>query len=93
MTNHQAKYQPGPIFNDVFLGALRAMGSSTRAFATEIDVPFQSLRGAATGHQNGPKAQSVRNSMIEYVGPDLFATIYRARMERETAGTQREEAQ
>ena len=83
MTKRIKNYQPGPIFNDAFLGGLRAIGSSTREFAAKHDLCFQNLRAYATGHTNGPKAQDVRQKMIEEIGPDLFDALYTARLERE----------
>lgn len=85
MTDHQSKYQPGPVFADVFFGGLRAMGSNSRDFAASINYKFQNLRSVAVGLGNGPRAVHIRNQMIEFIGPELFDALYEERMARETA--------
>jgi hypothetical protein len=83
MTKQQQNYQPGVIFNDVFLGGLRAIGSNTREFSKKHGLQFQNLRTYATGHTNGPRAHEVRELMIREIGPDLFDALYRARAKKE----------
>ncbi|EPX78121.1 hypothetical protein [Salipiger mucosus] len=83
MTKHQQSYQPGPIFHDAFLAGMRALGSSSREFADRHGVNFQNIRGYSTGWSNGPKAQLMRDAMIEEIGPDLFAALYAKRLEQE----------
>lgn len=83
MTNHAERYQPGPIFYEVFTGALRAMGKSARSWADEIDYNHQNLRSVATGHTNGPRARKIREMMVQEVGTETFDHLYQVRMKRE----------
>lgn len=76
-------YQPGIIFNDVFLGGLRALGSGAEEFAAKHDLKRQNLRIYSTGHSNGPRAREVRELMIREIGPDLFDALYKARAKKE----------
>lgn len=83
MTNVAEQYQPGPVFYQVFTGALRVMGKSARSWADEINYSHQNLRSVATGHMNGPRAREVREMMVKEIGEEMFAYLYAKRMVRE----------
>ncbi|MFD1342918.1 hypothetical protein [Litorisediminicola beolgyonensis] len=86
MTKHQQNYQPGPIFNDVACGALRALGSRASTFAERIGSNPQNLRNSLIGYSNNEAAQRVREELIKAIGPDLFALLYAERIKREGLG-------
>ncbi len=85
MADHQAKYQPGPVFHEVFLGGMRVLGRSTSVFADGVGVQRPNMRAMSTGLINGPRSQAVRNKMIEAVGPEFFDHLWKVRMREEAA--------
>lgn len=75
--------QPGPIFYDVLIGALRVYGTNLKEWSAARGVDPANAKMAAVGGWNGPKARALRADMVNTVGPDLFATLYASRMARE----------
>ncbi|MBC2834693.1 hypothetical protein [Paragemmobacter straminiformis] len=83
MTASAPSLQPGTIFYDTFLGALRVFGTNLKEWSAAHGVDPTNAKLAATGGWNGPKARELRAQMIAEIGPDLFALLYRSRMTRE----------
>lgn len=86
MTETKPAFQPGPIFYEVFTGALRILGTNLKDWAAQHAVHPNNAKQAATGNWNGPKAKLLRDKMVETVGEDLFAKIYDSRMALENRG-------
>jgi hypothetical protein len=79
----ESKYpqpQPGPVFYDVFLGYLRVLGTNLKDWCEPLGMNPTNAKLAATGGWNGPKARVLRQKMIETVGEETFARLYRERM-------------
>lgn len=83
MTELSSQCQPGPIFYDVFSGYLRVLGTNVKEWSTPHGVTANNAKLAATGGWNGPKARALRQKMIETVGEETFARLYRERMAAE----------
>lgn len=80
MTDKTHNIQPGPVFYDVFAGYLRVIDTNLREWSEAHGVASTNTKLAATGGWNGPKAKILRKKMIETVGEDTFARLYRERM-------------
>lgn len=80
MTETAKHLQPGPVFYDVFLGYLRVIGTNLKDWCKPHGVTATNAKSAATGGWNGPKARVLREKMIETVGAETFARLYRERM-------------
>lgn len=78
-------YQPGPVFYDVWAGALRAMGMSIGEWCAAEGMSAHSVRLMATGALNGEKSHDVRRRMVAVVGDDVFRVLYEARERRRKA--------
>lgn len=86
MTDNPITLQPGPVFYEVFLGALRIFGTNLKEWSAEHGVEANNAKMAATGGWNGPKARALRQKMIERVGEDTFRHLYAQRMAQEERG-------
>lgn len=80
MTELAKQCQPGPVFYDVFIGYLRVLGTNVKEWSVPHGVSANNAKLAATGGWNGPKARALRQKMIETVGEETFARLYRERM-------------
>lgn len=78
--------QPGPVFYEVFTGALRVLGTDLKDWSEANGVLPNNAKFAATGGWNGPKAKLLRDKMIATIGEDVFIRLYRDRMAREERG-------
>lgn len=86
MTESTISIQPGPVFYDVFLGALRIFGTNLKEWAALHGVDANNAKMAAVGHWNGPKARILRQKMIDRVGEETFRNLYQQRMAQEERG-------
>lgn len=84
MAENNPPLQPGLVFYDVFLGALRVFGTNLKDWAALHGVDPGNAKNAATGSWNGPKAQLLRQKMVERVGEETFRHLYAQRMAQET---------
>jgi hypothetical protein len=85
MAEKKKYIQPGPVFYDVFLGYLRAMGTNLKEWCVPYGVTGTNAKAAATGAWNGPKARELRERMIDTVGRETFETLYEDRIKQEAA--------
>ncbi|MES2434217.1 MAG: hypothetical protein V4586_10370 [Pseudomonadota bacterium] len=85
MSENMKSIQPGPIFYDVFLVYLRAIGTNLKDWCVPYNVTATNAKSAATGGWNGTKARALRQKMIETVGEETFLRLYADRMRREAA--------
>jgi hypothetical protein len=83
MAEIRTPVQPGPIFYEVFTGALRIFGTNLKDWSAANGVDPNNAKMAATGGWNGPKARALRARMIETVGEDTFQRLYVERLRRE----------
>ncbi len=83
MTDIRTSLQPGPVFYDVFLGALRVFGTNLKDWSALQGVDPNNAKMAATGGWNGPKARELRDKMVQMVGEQTFRQLYAQRMSRE----------
>lgn len=86
MTDNPITLQPGPVFYEVFHGALRILGTNLKEWAALQGYDANNAKMAATGSWNGPKAKELRQKMIERVGEDTFRQLYQQRMAQEERG-------
>jgi hypothetical protein len=75
--------QPGPIFYEVFTGALRIFGTNLKDWSATQGVDPNNAKMAATGSWNGPKARILRAAMVDLVGEETFNRLYQERLRRE----------
>lgn len=75
--------QPGMIFWNVFRGALTSHGTTMRDWGRQNNIPLSSIKVAALGTSNGPKAKKTRRIMIDAVGQETFYDLYVKHLERE----------
>lgn len=85
MTEPEITLHPGPVFYEVFLGALRVLGSDVKRWSEERNYANTNARAAATGLWNGPAARKLRDEMVETIGRETFVMLYRQRMAIEEA--------
>lgn len=83
MTDKQITLQPGPLFYEVFLGALMVFGTNLKDWSRLHGYDANNAKMAATGSWNGPKAKDLRQKMIERVGEDTFRHLYERRVAEE----------
>lgn len=83
MAENRPLLQPGPIFYEVFTGALRIFGTNLKDWSATQGVDPNNAKMAATGSWNGPKARALREAMIATVGEDTFRRLYDERVRRE----------
>lgn len=86
MTENTITLQPGPVFYEVFLGALRIFGTNLKDWSALHGVEPNNAKMAAVGAWNGPKARILRQKMIDRVGEDTFRHLYQQRMAQEERG-------
>lgn len=75
--------QPGPIFWDVFRGAMTSHGIGVTEWARRNGFAIASLKPMATGGTNGEKSKAMRLKMIEAVGEEVFRDLYEKRLRHE----------
>lgn len=83
MTENRPQVQPGPIFYEVFTGALRIFGTNLKDWSATKGVEPNNAKMAATGSWNGPKAKALRAEMVALVGEETFHRLYQERLRRE----------
>lgn len=86
MTAIAMTLQPGPVFYDVFLGALRIFDTNLKDWSALHGVEANNAKMAATGSWNGPKARILRQKMVDHIGEETFRNLYGQRMARELRG-------
>lgn len=86
MTDRVITLQPGPVFYEVFLGALRIFGTNLKDWSATQGVEANNAKMAATGSWNGPKARVLRQKMVDHIGEDTFRDLYSQRMVQEQRG-------
>ena len=86
MTDKRITLQPGPVFYEVFLGALMIYGTNLKEWAALHGYEANNAKMAAVGAWNGPKAKELRQKMIDRVGEDTFRHLYQQRMAQEERG-------
>lgn len=76
MSNQTILILPGPIFWEVFRGAMTSHGIGVTKWGQERGFAVASLKPMATGATNGEKSKKVRKLMIEAVGEKTFHDLY-----------------
>ena len=76
MSDQTILIQPGPIFWEVFRGAMTSHGIGVTKWGADRGLAVASLKPMATGATNGKKSKEVRELMIEAVGRDTFQDLY-----------------
>lgn len=84
MTSQTPKIQPGVVFYDTFLAGMKLLGRNVGDWGKPHRVTATTIRMAATGGWNGPRAVEIRRLMIEELGRDLFFDLYAKRMAHES---------
>lgn len=72
--------QPGPIFWEVFRGAIRAQGVSVTDWGAQHGYSLQSMKPIASGATNGERSQELRQLMLEEIGETVFRSLYEANL-------------
>lgn len=83
MTENSTLIQPGPVFWNVFRGAITAHGVGVTAWAKQEGLKVANLKPMATGQTNGPKSRLIRQKMMDAVGEDIFRALYIAHLRNE----------
>lgn len=86
MTDNRPILQPGPVFYEVFLGALRIFGTNLKDWSALHGVEANNAKMAAVGAWNGPKARILRQKMVDHIGEETFRNLYGQRMAQEQRG-------
>jgi hypothetical protein len=83
MARKEILIQPGPIFWEVFRGAMTAHGIGVTEWARQQGFPIASLKPMATGGTNGEKSKAMRAKMVEAVGEETFRDLYEKHLRHE----------
>jgi hypothetical protein len=76
MAKKEILIQPGPIFWEVFRGAMTSHGIGVTEWARRNGFQIASLKPMACGGTNGEKSKAMRAKMIEAVGEKTFRDLY-----------------
>ena len=80
MAKSSVVIQPGPIFYEVFVGALMARGQRASIWASSRGLRINNLKPMATGATNGARSRAIRDAMLKEVGEETFRALYEARL-------------
>ncbi|MGD1880811.1 MAG: hypothetical protein ACFB11_00635 [Paracoccaceae bacterium] len=86
MPKNDNHIQPGLVFYELWVGAMKARGANITDWAKARNLAVANLKPMATGATNGEKSRRIRAEMIEEVGMETLMFLHAKRPQAGAAG-------